>query len=137
VYRAVSTRLGALLVALATASPPVVTAQGPAVIAGSVRDTAGRPLAGAVVAAPGTARSTTTDAAGRYRLAPLGPGFVLVEARMLGHRPARDSVTLAAGDRLLAVGPWEGRAALAEQCGYRLVEDDDTGEVELVPALHR
>jgi iron complex outermembrane receptor protein len=94
----VSTRLGALLVALATASPSVVTAQGLAVIGGSVRDTAGRPLAGAVVAAPGTARSTTTDAAGRYRLAPVGPGLILVEARMLGHRPARDSVTLSAGD---------------------------------------
>ena len=39
-----------------------------------------------------------------------------------------------AGDEILATGPWEGRATLAEQCGFRLVEDDDTGAVELVLA---
>lgn len=47
------------------------------------------------------------------------------------YRP-RGRVTLGAGDQILATGPWEGRAALAAQCGYRLVEDDDTGAVELV-----
>ncbi len=47
------------------------------------------------------------------------------------YRP-RGRVTLHAGDEVLANGPWEGRAKLAEQCGYRLVEDDDTGAVELV-----
>jgi hypothetical protein len=40
---------------------------------------------------------------------------------------------LQAGDEVLAAGPWEGRRALAEQCGFHLVEDDDTGAVELVP----
>jgi len=35
---------------------------------------------------------------------------------------------------VLASGPRDGRSALAEQCGYRLVEDDDTGAVELVPS---
>jgi iron complex outermembrane receptor protein len=98
VQRAVSTRFRALLVALATTLPTVVAAQQPAVVIGTVRDTTGRPLAGAVVAAHGTARAATTDTAGRYRLAPLGPGRVVVEARMLGHRPARDSVTLSVGD---------------------------------------
>jgi hypothetical protein len=34
---------------------------------------------------------------------------------------------------VLASGPWEGRSVLAEQCGFHLVEDDDTGDVELVP----
>jgi len=48
------------------------------------------------------------------------------------YRPRR--MNLVAGDEILATGPWEGRAVLAEQCGYRLVEDDDTGAVELVPA---
>ena len=38
-----------------------------------------------------------------------------------------------AGDELIASGPDEGQALLAERCGYRLVEDDDTGEIELVP----
>jgi hypothetical protein len=39
-----------------------------------------------------------------------------------------------AGDELIANGPDEGQAVLAERCGYRVVEDDDTGEIELVPA---
>ena len=43
-------------------------------------------------------------------------------------------VRLEAGDELIASGPDEGQALLAERCGYRLVEDDDTGEIELVPA---
>lgn len=62
-------------------------------------------------------------------------GFHLLAIRRTGrylYRP-RGRVVLRAGDEVLATGPWEGRAALAQQCGYRLVEDDDTGEVELVP----
>jgi uncharacterized protein with PhoU and TrkA domain len=46
---------------------------------------------------------------------------------------ARSRVVLRAGDELLAVGPDEGRAELAELCGYDLREDDVTGEIELVP----
>jgi uncharacterized protein with PhoU and TrkA domain len=62
-------------------------------------------------------------------------GFHLLALKREGrylYRPRR--ITLAAGDEILATGPWEGRAALAEQCGFRLLEDDDTGAVELVPA---
>jgi len=62
-------------------------------------------------------------------------GFHLLAIRREGryfYRPRR--ITLAAGDEILATGPWEGRAVLAEQCGFRLVEDDDTGSIELVPA---
>lgn len=62
-------------------------------------------------------------------------GFQLLAIRRGGtyrYRP-RGRVVLRAGDEVLATGPWEGRAELARQCGYRLVEDDDTGEVELVP----
>jgi uncharacterized protein with PhoU and TrkA domain len=50
--------------------------------------------------------------------------------RYLYRPPGREQ--LHAGDEVLATGPWEGRATLAGQCGYRLVEDDDTGQVELV-----
>lgn len=63
-------------------------------------------------------------------------GFHLLAVRRGGryaYRP-RGRLTLSAGDEILANGPWEGRAGLAQQCGYRLVEDDDTGAVELVPA---
>ena len=51
------------------------------------------------------------------------------------------SSRLEAGDELIACGPDEGRPMLAERCGYRLVRDEETGEVELAPlragAAHR
>jgi uncharacterized protein with PhoU and TrkA domain len=62
-------------------------------------------------------------------------GFHLLAVKRGGryfYRPRR--MKLAAGDEILATGPWEGRAELAQQCGFRLVEDDDTGAVELVPS---
>ena len=65
-------------------------------------------------------------------------GFHLLAIRRDGrylYRP-RARVTLRAGDELLANGPWEGREALAEQCGFRIVEDDDTGAVDLVPVTN-
>ena len=37
------------------------------------------------------------------------------------------------GDELIASGPDEGHPHLAELCGWRLVEDDETGEQELRP----
>jgi uncharacterized protein with PhoU and TrkA domain len=63
-------------------------------------------------------------------------GFHLLAIRRNGrylYRP-RGRVRLEAGDEVLAAGPRDGREALAEQCGYLLVEDDDTGIVELVKA---
>jgi uncharacterized protein with PhoU and TrkA domain len=63
-------------------------------------------------------------------------GFYLLAIRRAGryvYRP-RGHVQLQAGDELIASGPDEGQAVLAERCGYRLLEDDDTGEIELVPA---
>ena len=33
---------------------------------------------------------------------------------------------------LVASGPWEGREDLANQAGFRLISDDETGEIELV-----
>jgi uncharacterized protein with PhoU and TrkA domain len=63
-------------------------------------------------------------------------GFHLLAIKRAGryvYRP-RGRVRLAGGDELLASGPRDGREALAEQCGYHLVEDDDTGTVELVKA---
>jgi hypothetical protein len=39
---------------------------------------------------------------------------------------------IAAGDELVASGPWEGREDLAQQAGFRLISDDETGEIELV-----
>jgi uncharacterized protein with PhoU and TrkA domain len=63
-------------------------------------------------------------------------GFYLLAIRRGGrylYRP-RPTVSLQAGDELIATGPDEGHRLLAELCGYVLVEDDETGEEELVPA---
>src|SRR5919199_1392663 len=62
-------------------------------------------------------------------------GFYLLAIRRGGryfYRPRKD-VVLEAGDELLATGPDEGHALLAELCGFVLVEDEE-GEDELVPA---
>jgi uncharacterized protein with PhoU and TrkA domain len=63
-------------------------------------------------------------------------GFYLLAIRRGGrylYRP-QASVVLRAGDELIATGPDEGHALLADMCGYVLIEDEDTGEEELVPA---
>jgi uncharacterized protein with PhoU and TrkA domain len=63
-------------------------------------------------------------------------GFYLLAIHRNGryvYRPRKDTV-LYAGDELIATGPDEGHALLAEMCGYVLIEDDETGEDELVPA---
>lgn len=47
------------------------------------------------------------------------------------YRP-RGSVRLGAGDELLGIGPDEGHETLAELGGFRVREDEDTGQIELV-----
>lgn len=62
-------------------------------------------------------------------------GFYLLAIRRGGgyiYRPRKD-VVLLAGDELIATGPDEGHALLAEMCGYHLISDDETGADELVP----
>ncbi len=62
-------------------------------------------------------------------------GFYLLAIRRGGrylYRP-RAGVVLQAGDDLIATGPDEGHALLAELCGYVLIEDDDSGQDQLVP----
>ena len=69
----------------------------------------------------------------------LETGYYLLAIRRAGryvYRP-RSAVHLQAGDELIAIGPDEGHARLAELGGFRLLEDDDTGEVELVPTAER
>ena len=63
-------------------------------------------------------------------------GFYLLAIRRGGrylYRP-RAGVTLQADDDLIATGPDEGHTLLAELCGYVLIENEDTGEDQLVPA---
>jgi uncharacterized protein with PhoU and TrkA domain len=86
-----------------------------------------------VPVAPGSALDGVTLAEARLEVE---TGFYLLAIRRAGrylYRP-RGLVRLQAGDELIASGPDEGQPVLAERCGYRVVEDDDTGEIELVPA---
>jgi uncharacterized protein with PhoU and TrkA domain len=48
------------------------------------------------------------------------------------YRP-RGAFRFHSGDELIASGPSEGEPLLAELCGWRLVEDDETGEDRLEP----
>jgi uncharacterized protein with PhoU and TrkA domain len=67
----------------------------------------------------------------------LETGFYLLAIQRGGryiYRP-RGPVRVEAGDELIGSGPDEGHARLAQLCGYRLLEDDDTGEIELVPVV--
>src|SRR6266545_1214774 len=64
----------------------------------------------------------------------LETGYYLLAIRRGGrylYRP-RGDVVLEAGDELIAIGPDDGRDRLAELAGFHVVEDGDTGEIELV-----
>ena len=66
-------------------------------------------------------------------------GFYLLAIRRGGrylYRP-RKEVVLRDDDQLIATGPDEGRALLAELCGYGIASDDETGEDVLVPLAAR
>jgi iron complex outermembrane receptor protein len=82
-------------VALLVLFPVAAAAQG-GVVHGAVRDPRGTPIRGAVVGIPGTTLYGVTDAAGRYRLAPVPAGEVRVRAAAIGYAPASATVTLAA-----------------------------------------
>src|SRR5438128_1186801 len=67
----------------------------------------------------------------------LETGTYLLAIRRAGryiYRP-RGLVRLEAGDELIAIGPDDGRDRLAELAGFRVLEDDDTGQIELVRTL--
>jgi uncharacterized protein with PhoU and TrkA domain len=83
--------------------------------------------------APGSALDGASLAEARLEVE---TGFYLLAIRRAGrylYRP-RGHARLEAGDELIASGPDEGQPVLAERCGYRVLEDEDTGEIALVPA---
>jgi uncharacterized protein with PhoU and TrkA domain len=88
-----------------------------------------------VARVPVASKSRAEGAAlGELRL-DIEPGFHVLAIRRGGryvYRPSGD-VRLRPGDELIASGPDEGHPLLAELCGWRLVEDEETGEQELVP----
>ena len=76
-------RLAAVLALL----PAAVSAQS-GEVRGVVRDSRGAPIRGAVVGVPGTTLYAFTDAAGRYRLAPVAAGEIRLRAAAIGYAPA-------------------------------------------------
>ena len=63
------------------------------------------------------------------------PGFTVLAIRrgeQYVYRP-RGSARLVAADELIASGPDEGRELLAQRCGWRLIDPDGDGEMELEP----
>jgi hypothetical protein len=86
--------------ALIVALPSLAAAQGTGVIAGIVRDTASRPVAGAdIVVRPGL-RRTRTDSAGRFIVTGLPGDRYGVRARKLGYAPTNYDVDLSSAGRV-------------------------------------
>ena len=71
------------------------SAGGGGTIGGVVTDDAGRPIAGASVAAFPDAVRGRTDSAGHFTLTRLGPGFYHVRARHIGYAPLEITADLA------------------------------------------
>jgi iron complex outermembrane receptor protein len=90
-------RLGTFLALVPLAA---IAQQG--VVRGTVRDTRGAPIRGAVAGIPGTTLYAVTDPAGRYRLASVPPGEVRVRAAAIGYAPTSATVTLAPADSAVA-----------------------------------
>ena len=89
--------LAAILLAL-LALPSLASAQG-GTIAGVVRDSAARPIAGAdITIRPGEHR-TRSDSAGRFLVAGLGADHYAVRARKIGYAPTHFDVSLSSAGR--------------------------------------
>src|SRR5690606_35375529 len=72
----------------------------PATVSGTVRDAeTGETLIQATVLAEGTGLGTTTNRQGFYALAGVAPGEVALVVSYLGYEPARETRTLAPGER--------------------------------------
>ena len=87
--------------ALTALLPVAAVAQATGVIRGEVRDPRGAPIRGAVVGVPGTTLYAFTDAAGRYRLAPIslgGSGEIRLRAAAIGYAPAVTTFALTSPD---------------------------------------
>lgn len=93
--------LAALLLAFAAPlAAPARAASDTGTIAGSVRDTAGDPVAGAQIVVSGPAsRQTTSDARGTFTVAQLPPGIYRIDINKGGFTPATaDNVTVLSGE---------------------------------------
>ncbi|HET7789858.1 MAG TPA: TonB-dependent receptor [Gemmatimonadales bacterium] len=95
-------RRALLAFALAALLPGALAAQGTGVINGTVRDSAGRPVADARVEATGAGRAlaAVADDAGRFRLAPVPAGRVVLRIARVGFLAGADTVDVPAADSI-------------------------------------
>ena len=98
---------------------PVEERRQPYTLSGTVTDTMGMPLAGATVTVVSQQRSVLTDGAGRYRLAGLAAGAVLVRVRRLGFAPRNFATSVSATDAVIADIPLEGLGQLLRRVDVR------------------
>ena len=81
--------------------PVTLSGQANGVVYGSVRDTAGRPIAMALVRVQGKMLETRADSRGQYRLAAVPSGPQVLRAGMIGYGFVNDSVIVPPDDSLL------------------------------------
>jgi hypothetical protein len=70
-------------------------------LVGSIRDSAGHPIAGAQISVDALGRRTTADDSGHYLLSGLSPGLRLVHVRRVGYTPVGKMVRLVDGENRL------------------------------------
>lgn len=95
---AIGHSLRTLALALLGITSPAGAQQIGAVVAGTVRDDQGQPVAQAQVVVGALGRSTVSDATGRFTLRALSAGRHELHVARIGHVPVRRVVHLAAGD---------------------------------------
>ena len=90
--------LGVARVNLELAEGDAGQAAAPGAVHGTVADSAGRPVADALVLLDGATVQARTDSAGAFRLAGVPAGTQSLEVRQVGLAPARRSVSVPPGD---------------------------------------
>ncbi|MFN8015498.1 MAG: TrkA C-terminal domain-containing protein [Acidimicrobiia bacterium] len=89
-----------------------------------------------VVRMPVAANSQISEKTLKETQLEIETGFFLLAIRRASryvYRP-RSTQVIKADDELIAIGPGEGREYLAQLCGYNFMQDDETGEFEIVLA---
>ena len=110
------------------AVPAVSDAQLTITLEGSVRNTSGEPIAGAVVAVVNPAtnerRGVNTNEVGRFRFLGLGPGRYDVSVRAINYEPKSQTVELLLGQRANLV--FDLQAAATQLAGVAVTADRTT-----------
>ncbi len=123
-----SVLLSVAAIALAVAVPRSSHAQLTITLEGSVRDTSGQPIVGAIVAVVNPAtnerRGVSTNDDGRFRVLGLGPGRYDVTVRAIGYEPGNQSVQLLLGQRANLV--FDLRGAATQLTGIEVTADRTT-----------